>query len=181
MSVSCTSRAAQAFGLAGDPDLFVVYRSLCGISVEERHGLAAVVIAEDRLQIDVFGRAEDVVRDLRIAAAEVADQCLDLVAFGAALPAAVRHGAGTTQKMQIVIPHPREDVPLPHEVQRADQLHAGEIAAAQFGYHGAHLRPVEHTHQVRFDRVVEMMSQRDLVAAELLCEFVQIPAAHPCA
>ena len=53
-------------------------------------------------------------------------------------------------------------------VHRADKLHAVKIVAVELWQHGLQLRAVEHPHNGRFDHVVEVMPQRDLVAAQLL-------------
>ena len=49
----------------------------------------------------------------------------------------------------------------------------------QFGRHGLQLRTVEHAHDGGLDHIVEVMPQRDLVAAQLLGLAVQVAAAHP--
>ena len=83
-----------------------------------------------------------------------ADQLLDLGALGAGLlialaaagRAAVGEFARALDEVQPVVVPPRLDVVLADEVQRADQLHAGEVGGMQLGHHGLHLRAPEHPH-----------------------------------
>ena len=63
-------------------------------------------------------------------------------------------------------------------VQRTNQLHACKVGAVQLGQHGLHLRAIKHTHDGGFDDIVEVVAERDLVAAKLLRLAVQIAAAH---
>ena len=65
-----------------------------------------------------------------------------------------------------------------HAVERADQLHACKIRAVQLRRHGLQLRAVEHAHHRGLHHVAEMVTERDLVAAEFLCLGVEMPAAH---
>ena len=63
-------------------------------------------------------------------------------------------------------------------VQRTNQLHARKVGAVQLGQHGLHLRAIKHAHHGGFNDIVEVVAERDLVAAELLRLAVQIAAAH---
>lgn len=76
---------------------------------------------------------------------------------------------------------PANNVLLVNAVHRANQLHPLEVAAMQLGQHRLKLCAVKHCHDRRFNNVVEMMPQRDFVAAQLLRSAVQIAAAHACA
>ena len=87
--------------------------------------------------------------------------------------------AGALQKAQVIVLPPADDVLLPHQVQRSDQLHPREVGAAQLGQHRLDLRPVQHTHQRGFYHIVKMVPQRDLVAAQRLRFLVQVATAHP--
>ena len=49
----------------------------------------------------------------------------------------------------------------------------------ELGRHGLQLGAVEHTHDGGLDDVVEVVPQRDLVAAQLFGLAVQVAAAHP--
>ena len=49
----------------------------------------------------------------------------------------------------------------------------------QLRRHGLHLRAVEHAHDCRFNDIVEVVPQRDFIAAQFLRLFVQGTAAHP--
>ena len=65
-----------------------------------------------------------------------------------------------------------------HIIQGADELHAGVVGAPQLGGHALHLRPVQHPHEDGLDDVVEVVPEGDLVAAQALRLFVQIPPPH---
>ena len=80
--------------------------------------------------------------------------------------------------MQIIVISPVLDVILPDQVHRADQLHALEIRTVKLRHHGLYLSTVQHSHQDRLDDVIVMMSQSDLVAAQLFRMTVQIASAH---
>ena len=49
---------------------------------------------------------------------------------------------GTAEKFQIVIIFPGDDISLFDVIQRADEFHAPEIFALNFGRHALHLRAV---------------------------------------
>lgn len=68
--------------------------------------------------------------------------------------AALRKAARAADEREIVVALPREDVRLAHAVERANQLHAREVVAAQLGRHRLQLRAVEHGEQRRLDDVV---------------------------
>ena len=85
---------------------------------------------------------------------------------------------GTLQKIQSMVARPCDNIPLLDAVQRPDQLHTGEIFAAQFGRHTLQLRAVEHTHYRCLNHIVEMMTQRNLVAAKALRLLVKVTAPH---
>ena len=76
---------------------------------------------------------------------------------------------------------PSHDIRLAYQIHRADELHPIEVGTAQLGHHRLHLRPVEHAHQYSLDDIIVVMTERDLVAAQLLCSAVQISPAHTCA
>ena len=143
----------------------------------------AGLVAGHHVQIDRVDAVEDAVLDAGVVAAQTAQQGLDLLALGTAA-AVVAHGAvfgeaaRALDEFQLVVLLPRDDVLLVDAVERADELHPGEVRAVQLGQHGLHLRAVEHAHDRGFDNVVEMMTEGDLVAAERLRLAVQIAAAH---
>ena len=64
-------------------------------------------------------------------------------------------------------------------IERADQLHAGEVRAVQLGHHPLQLAAVEQRHHRGFDHVAEVVAEGDLVAAELLRLRVETAPAHP--
>ena len=92
----------------------------------------AAVIGYDRLQIDILHTAEDVFIDRRIDRTELLQQRFDFLPLGAAAPvvaqrAILREAAGALDKREFMGVRPGDDVLLVHPVQRADQLHAGEV------------------------------------------------------
>ena len=100
---------------------------------------------------------------------------LPVVAGGAGVGKLTR----ALDEVQPVIIAPRLDIVLADEVQRAYQLHAGEIRAVQLRHHALYLRAVQHTHEYGLDNVVIMVPKRNFIAAKLLREAVQVAAAHP--
>ena len=63
-------------------------------------------------------------------------------------------------------------------VHGPDQLHSLKVIAVQLGQHGLKLGTVKHPHHRRLDHIVEMMSQGDLIAAQLLRLAVKGSPAH---
>ena len=162
---------------------FLIFLSAFFVIVEKGMQHTAGLVAGHHVQIDRVDAVEDAVLDAGIVAAQTAQQSLDLLALGTAA-AVVAHGAvfgeaaRALDEFQLVVLLPRDDVLLVDAVERADELHPGEVRAVQLGQHGLHLRAVEHAHDRGFDNVVEMMTEGDLVAAERLRLAVQIAAAH---
>ena len=68
-----------------------------------------------------------------------------------------------------------------YQVEGADELHALEVRAVKLGHHGLHLSAVEHAHEDGLNHVVEVMAQRDFVAAQLAGGVVECAAPHACA
>ena len=128
--------------------------------------------------------AEDAVLDIRIVTHQAAQQNLDLLPLGAAASvvadgAGLGKAAGALDKFKVIVPPPCDDVLLADAVERADQRHTREICAVQLGRHGLQLRAVEHAHDGCLDNIIEMMAERDFVAAKLLRFFIQMATAHP--
>ena len=104
----------------------------------------AGLVAGHHVQIDRVDAVEDAVLDAGVVAAQTAQQGLDLLALGTAA-AVVAHGAvfgeaaRALDEFQLVVLLPRDDVLLVDAVERADQLHPGEVRAVQLGQHGLHL------------------------------------------
>lgn len=86
--------------------------------------------------------------------------------------------AGTLDKLQVVIPTPVLDVGFPNQVHGANQLHALEIGTVQLRHHGFHLSAVDHAHENRFNDIVKMVSQSDLITAQFLCLVIQMSTPH---
>lgn len=87
--------------------------------------------------------------------------------------------AGALDEVKPVVVAPRLYVVLAHKIERAYQLHARIVRAVELGHHRLYLRTVEHSHEYRLDNIVVVVTERYLVAAELLREFIKISAAHP--
>ena len=141
-------------------------------------------IARHGVQRDGMDAAENAVFDVGVIALEAAEQELGLLPLGTAA-AIVAHGAvlgeaaGALDEFQVVVPLPGQNVLLADAVHRADEGHAGEAGAVELGRHSLQLGAVEHAHDGRLDDIVEVMAQRDLVAAEFFGLAVQVTAAHP--
>ena len=86
--------------------------------------------------------------------------------------------AGAGEETQPAMVPPALDVALVHVIQRTDELHARVARAVQFGRHALHLPAVQYAHQDGLDRVVEVVPERDFIAAELFRLLVQVPAPH---
>ena len=135
------------------------------------------------IQIDILHALENVALHEWILLFQGADQLFDLhtlglVFFVVAGGAGVGELAGTLDKVQVVGITPCLDVILAHQIQRADELHALEVGAVKLRHHGLDLGTVEHTHKNGLDDIVIVVSQRDLVAAQLLRERVEMTASH---
>ena len=117
---------------------------------------------------------------MRIRLFQFAYQTLGILPLGVGGTVIARFGkaAGALQKAQAVIVAPCLDIVLSDVIQRTDQLHALIVGAVELGHHRLHLTAPEHTHQNRFDHVVIVMAEGDLVATELLRLFIQPAAAH---
>ena len=135
------------------------------------------------VQRDGMDAAENAVFDVGVVALEAAEQELGLLPLGTAA-AIVAHGAvlgeaaGALDEFQVVVPLPGQNVLLADAVHRADEGHAGKAGAVELGRHGLQLGAVEHAHDGRLDDIVEVVAQRDLVAAELLGLAVKVAAPH---
>lgn len=142
------------------------------------------LVAEDLVQTYVFHRTEDVPLDVRICFLQLLDQLLRLEALRAGLTVGVagRAGlgevAGALDEVQAVVVAPVLDFRLADEVERADQLHAREVRGVELRHHRLVLSGIEHAHQDSLDDVVEVMAERDLVAAEALGFLIEVAAAH---
>ena len=64
-------------------------------------------------------------------------------------------------------------------VQRADQLHAGKVFAAELGGHGLELSAVKQAQQCGLHHVGKVVTQGNLIAAPLLRPGVKTAPAHP--
>ena len=133
----------------------------------QRHGVDAV---------------EDALFDIRFVFFEPAEQLFDFRPLGIAAAVATLPVPGqrtrTMDKRQPVRIRPGKNIFLMHAVQRPYEFHAFKVLTAELWHHRLQLGTVEHPHERRFDNVVEMMSQRDLVAAQFLRLFIKRTAPH---
>ena len=153
------------------------------ILIQEVMPYAFLFVCHNRIQIHIFHTLKNISLHKRIPLLQGADQFLDLDALGTVLliiagGTRICEFAGTLDKMQSVIIPPCLDVILPHQIQRADQLHPLKIRAVKLRHHRLHLRAVQHSHQYGFNHIVIVMPQCDLIAAELSRIAVQMSSAH---
>ena len=167
--------------LVHDADLQVV---LILVPLEEAVLHVLTLVAEDLVQADVFHRAEDVPLDVRIRFLQLLDQLLRLETLRAGLTvgmagrAGLGEVAGALDEVQAVVVTPVLDFRLTDKVKRADQLHAREVRGVELRHHRLVLAGVEHAHEDGLDDVVEVVAERDLVAAEALGFLIEVAAAH---
>ena len=132
--------------------------------------LAAGLVAGESLDADGVQAVEDALFDVRVFALETLDERLDFLTL-ASTTAVVTDGAtfgkaaGTLDKLQPVVIFPVDNVLLVDAIHGADEFHAAEIQAVEFGHHALQLRAVEHRHDGGLDDVGKVVSQRNLVAA----------------
>ena len=86
--------------------------------------------------------------------------------------------AGALDEVEAIVVAPALDIRLVDIVERADELHAGAARALDLRHHRADGARVEHAHEIRLNHIVEMMAERDLIAAELAGLAVEVAAAH---
>ena len=135
------------------------------------------------IQIDILHALEDVALHEWVLLFQGADQLFDLhtlglVFFVVAGGAGVGELAGALDKVQVIVIAPRLNVVLAHQIQRADELHALKVGAVKLRHHGLDLGTVKHAHKNGLDDIVIVVSQRDLVAAQLLRERVKMSTSH---
>ena len=114
--------------------------------------------AHQGIHIYIVDGIENVLFQLGTACLQCSDQLFHLGALGVAFAggAVFCKGAGTLQEFQMVVTLPGNDIFFVDAIQRADQLHSGEMVAVEFGAHGLNLAAVEHAHQGGFDHVGEV-------------------------
>ena len=144
---------------------------------------AAGLESGECLDADGVQAVEDALFDVRVFALEALDERLDFLAFAAATAvvadgAAFGKAAGALDKLQPVVIFPVDNVLLVDAIHGADEFHAAEIQAVELGHHALQLRAVEHRHDGGLDDVGEVVAQRNLVAAQVLCLVVEVAAAH---
>ena len=133
-------------------------------------GRAPVLEAGEGVQLDPVDGPENAFFNVGVGLFQLPQEELDLLAL--ALPNPVAGGvpgfgkaAGALEKMKFVVIPPADNGVLMDAVQRADQLHAGEVFAAELGGHGLELRAVKKAQQRSLDDIGEVMAQGDFIAA----------------
>ena len=141
---------------------------------------AAGVVGNELAEIDVLGAAEDIHIHSRIGLSQLNEQLLYLLTLRGLLVVRtlLRHTAGTAYKLQTIVLSPADYVLLADEVERSYELHTGVVLAVELREHRLHLRAVQHTHKYGLDHVVEVVTERYLVAAHRLCGLVKPSAAE---
>lgn len=146
---------------------------------------AAGLVAGESLDADGVQAVEYALFDVRVFALEALDECLDFLplayVFVFVFGALFGKAAGALDKLQPVVFYPVDDVLLVDAIHGADEFHAAEIQTVELGHHALQLRTVEHRHDGGLDDVGEVVAQRNLVAAQVLCLVVEVAAAHLCA
>ena len=132
--------------------------------------LAAGLESGECFDADGVQAVEDALFDVRVFALEALDESLDFLALATATTvvtdsAAFGKAAGALDKLQPVVIFPVDNVLLVDAIHGADEFHAAEIQAVEFGHHALQLRAVEHRHDGGLDDVGEVVTQRNLVAA----------------
>ena len=147
-------------------------------------GLAPVFEAGEGVQLDAVDGPENALLNVGIGLFQLPQQHLHLLAL--ALPDAVAgsipglgEAASALQKFQMVVVSPGNDGILVDAVQRADQLHTGEILAMELGRHGLDLGAVKQSQERGLNDIGEVVAQGDLIAAQLLRLGIQAAPAHP--
>ena len=137
-------------------------------------------IAWKGVEMDIVDASEDAFLDGGVCLVDVLDELFDFLSFGAVLAFLVfaSDGACAVQEGKMVGVAPGDDVLFSDAVERANQFHAREIRAVQFGDHPLQLRAVEHGENRRLDDIIEMMAKRNLVASECLGVFVEMSPPH---
>ncbi len=146
--------------------------------------LACLLVLQDGVEIDILERMEDIAGDLAVRLGKPCDELLDLEALGVRRAVRVagraRLGelAGALDEVEAIVIAPALDIRLVDVVERADELHAGAARALDLRHHRADGAGVEHAHEIRLNHIVEVMAERDLIAAELAGLAVEVAAAH---
>lgn len=147
---------------------------------------AIPLVCDDGGEIHVLDAFENVLLDIRIDLLQGADQLLDLHALGVRVALGVNGGAGvgkmagTLDEVQAIGITPQLDIVLADQVERADQLHAPEVRRMQLRHHGLDLATIEHAHEDGLDHIIIVVSESNLVAAELPGLRIQVATAHTC-
>ncbi len=155
------------------------------VGVQEIVSPVFIFIGNYRGEIDIFYTAENILFHEGVDLLHSGDEVFDLHTLGgrrairAAGGAGVCKMAGTLNKVELIVISPVHNVRFADQVHGPDQLHAFKVRAVKLGHHGLNLPAVQHPHKNGFDHVIEVVSESNLIAAELLCLAVKVAAAHP--
>ena len=144
-----------------------------------------LLISDHRIQVHVFNAFENIGFNEGVVLFQCSNQLLGLKPFRRsrsicmACCAGVCNMAGTLQKMQAIIISPGTNVAFPDQIHRPDQFHPFKICAMQLWHHGLDLAAVQHSHQDSFYDIIVMMSQSNLIAAQIFRLFIQTAPSHP--
>ena len=140
------------------------------VKLQEGVGLAPVFETGEGIQLYAVDGTKNALLNVGIGLFQLPQQYLHLLAL--ALPNAVAGGipglgesTGTLQEFQMVVVPPGNDCVLVDAVQRADQLHTGEIPAMQLRGHGLDLGAVKQPQERGLNDIGEVVAQGDLVTA----------------
>ena len=140
------------------------------------------MISDHRPKIDVVHTVENIIFDHIADLTEMLDQLRHLITLGTLFTAAgstvLCKATCTLDKMQLMIVSPCLDICFFYHIKRTDQFHPFKILAVKLRHHGLYFSAIEHPHEDRLDHIIKMMSQRDLVASQLLGMGIEIASSH---
>ena len=159
---------------------------VCEMSEDEveEYMFTVKFIAQNFVEDYVLCAAEEIFLHLGVGLFQLGDQAFDLEALGADVVRAVAEVvlfckfAGALQEAQAVVVAPGLDIVLADQVHGADQLHAFEVGAPEFGHHRLVLAGVEHSHENGLDHVVIVVAERYFVTAQFPGLTVKISPSH---
>ena len=124
---------------------------------------------------------EDIVFDIRVFLFQFTDQvlCLETLGIGKSVFGLLGEAAGAVDEMKIIMGAPVQNGFFLDTVHRPDQFHFGEVLTMGLRYDCLQLGGVEHCHKSSFNRVIQMMTQGNLVTAQLLRQIEELLAAMP--
>ena len=180
---------AGAYGIQGSFGVYIrgirgCYYNVVAVILQECMPFTVKFIAQNFVEDYVLCAAEEIFLHLGVGLFQLGDQAFDLEALGADVVRAVAEVvlfckfAGALQEAQAVVVAPGLDIVLADQVHGADQLHAFEVGAPEFGHHRLVLAGVEHSHENGLDHVVIVVAERYFVTAQFPGLTVKISPSH---